>query len=78
MKSKASVLRRSSDSRRSSWIYKSDRSEEYFNRYYRRSEFDMHKILNVEKTKLEEMQKIEDDYRIAIKQRHKLNRSMAK
>jgi hypothetical protein len=38
----------------------------------------MHKILNVEKTKLEEMQKIEDDYRIAIKQRHKLNRSMAK
>jgi hypothetical protein len=38
----------------------------------------MHKILNVEKTKLEEMQKIEDDYRIAIKQRHKPNRSMAK
>jgi hypothetical protein len=49
---KAASLRRSSEARKSHDIYQSDRSEEYFNRYYRRSEFDMKKVTRVEKTKL--------------------------
>ena len=52
-KTKALSLRKSTDARRASQIYKSDKSEEYFNRYYRKSEFDMHRVLNVEKTKMQ-------------------------
>jgi hypothetical protein len=56
--SKASELRKSSDARRSEHVYKNDKSEEYFNRYYRKSEFDIHRITNVEKTRMEEMEQL--------------------
>lgn len=71
-------MRNSYDFRRQKQVYKNDKSEEYFNRYYRKSEFDMHKIYSIEKTKLQEMEKIEDDYRITSKMRKKVNYSEIK
>ena len=75
---KAAHLRRYSDARRSSGAYKNDRSEEYFNRYYRRSEFDMRRVTNVQATRMEEMERLEDSYRVRSKQRDKMVRSLRK
>ena len=36
----------------------------------------MHKVMNVEKTKMEEMRRMEDDYRISQKTKAKRNKSV--
>ena len=51
--------------------YKTDRSEEYFKRYYRGASFNVNDVTRVSKTKMEEMERLEDDYRKKLKLRNK-------
>lgn len=68
---KAKTLINATQIKPSKNVYKNDKSEQYFRRYYRGSGFNIQDVTSVERTKMEEMQKIENEYNKNLKARKK-------